>query len=349
MVIFFTLIAIIQVLSGYVCAKGIYCITKKTWLSVIIVFLSVAVFLSFGDFRNSLKCIWLIDFISDVSYFYLGFTLYFSICCIVTFIVHKFGIKMNLRKILSIELVGVALLLFAGYINAINPRLRKLSIPANINLKICFVSDIHIGSINTITILNKIYELIEHANPDIVILGGDTIDKRGYSDYSVDFINIMRRISSKYKTYAIIGNHELYTGPNDCINLLKKAGISVLLDRYIILDNIIIVGRLDSNVYYRKSLQELIPENAKNVIIVDHEPDSIDESVRNNVLLHLSGHTHAGQMFPINLVTNFIYKPTGILSKIKNTYFYITNGAGFWGPPYRIGNIPEVVLIKFGK
>ncbi|MDR2410045.1 MAG: metallophosphoesterase, partial [Bacteroidales bacterium] len=155
--------------------------------------------------------------------------------------------------------------------------------------------------------------------------------------------------SSKYKTYTILGNHELYTGHQDCVNLLKKARISLLLDDYIILNSVVIAGRLDRNVYYRKSLREIIPADAKNLIVVDHEPDSIDESAENNALLHLSGHTHAGQMFPISLVTGFMYKPTGILGKIKNTYFYITNGAGFWGPPYRIGNIPEVALVKLGN
>lgn len=349
MIIIFTIILVLQIFAGYICAKGIYCITKITWLSVLIVLLSITAPLAFGEIRNSLKCYWLTDLLCDVGYFYLGFTLYFSIFCILVFIVYKFNNAIDLRKILSFGLFTVLLVLLCGYINALNPRLKKIKIPYNRNLKICFVSDIHVGSINTMTILKKVTLLVERVNPDILILGGDIFDTRGLRNYGDKFVNIMSKITQKYKTYAVIGNHEIFTGAQECINLMKRTGIYMLLDNCITVDSINIIGRLDKMIYNRKSLSKIIPTDKKDVLIVDHSPDSIDESIENNVFLHLSGHTHGGQMFPLNFLTSYLYKPTAMLDKIKNTYFYISTGAGFWGPPYRIGNTPEVVLIELGK
>ena len=349
MVTVFSIIAVLQVLAGYVCAKGIYCITKMTWLSVAVVLLSITAPLSFGVIRNSLKCYWLIDLICNIGYIYLGFILYFSIFCVFAFIIYKLNSGIDLQRVLSGGLIVVLLILLAGYINALNPRLKKIKIPYNHNLKICFVSDIHVGSINTITTLEKVSALIEQANPDVIILGGDIIDMRGLRNYCDEFVNIMQKITSKYRTYAVIGNHEIYTGAQDCINLMKKAGISMLLDSCVAFGNLNIIGRLDETVYRRKSLQEIMPAGLENTLVVDHSPGSIDESVKNKVFLHLSGHTHGGQIFPLNFLTSFLYKPTAVLDKDCDTYFYISTGAGFWGPPYRIGNVPEVVLIELGK
>ena len=352
MALFFTVFAFVQVLAGYICAKGIYFITKMNWLGAIVVLLSVSIPFSVFAMHNALKCKWLLDLICYTGYIYLGFILYFSLFCILTFIAYKINSDINLQKTLLFELIAVIVILIVGYINAINPRLRKITIPAASNLRICFVSDIHVGSINTKNILDKVCKYIKQANPDIVVLGGDTIDIKGITDYSDDFLKISKQITSEYKTYAVIGNHELYTGAQDCINLLKKSGISMLLDNCVDIGEYSIVGRLDKNILTRKNLQEIISENnvnKKHMIVVDHAPDSIYESVQNGAFLHLSGHTHGGQMFPINFITNFIYEQTGKLGKINDTRFYITYGAGFWGPPYRVGSSPEVVLIELKK
>ncbi|MBR1733998.1 MAG: metallophosphoesterase [Alphaproteobacteria bacterium] len=345
----FTIFAVLQVLAGYICAKGIFYITKINWLSVLIVLFSVTIPFSVFVMHKSIKCEWLLDLICYTGYLYLGFILYFSMFCILAFIVYQLKHDINLRNFLSIGLGSVIIILFFGYLNAINPQLKKLTIPSNSNLRMCFVSDIHVGSINTIHILNTVVKNIRKANPDIVILGGDIIDIKGISTYKDDFINIISPIVSQYKTYAVIGNHELYTGAQDCINLMRKAGITVLLDKSITFNDFTIIGRLDKTISNRKKLNEIIPADKKNLIVIDHSPDSIDESIRNQAFLHLSGHTHGGQMFPMNLVVRYMYKPTGTLDKINNTYYYITYGAGFWGPPYRIGNSPEVMLIELTK
>ena len=340
--IFFTTLAICQVLAGYICARGIYCITKLTWLGVIVVLLSVIVPFSIYSVHRSLREDWLWGSIIHFGYIYQGFVLYFSMFCIGAFIFFRFNSTIDQAKVMLIGLALTIAILILGYFNAMYTRLKKITIPSDRDFKMCFVSDIHVGSINCLKILDNTEKLIEKCNPDVVVLGGDTLDLGG-KKYSEKLSEAMQRITSKYKTYSVVGNHEVYAGVQDCIELQKNAGIEMLLDTSMTLENgFTIVGRLDRTFYWRKKLKDLVPEDKSHLIVVDHAPDMTQESIDNEAILHLSGHTHGGQMFPINLVTNLLYGPTGVLKKIRNTYCYISSGVGFWGPPYRIGNSPEV-------
>ncbi len=344
------IMAILEVLAGYICAKGLYVVFRKTWLSVLAVLLSLTILFSVCVMHLSIKCNLIIDLLCYIGYLYLGFILYYSIWCIAIFIIYKFIKKdLNCKRFLSYGLFFVFILLAIGYVNAMNPRLKKIVIPANVNAKFCFVSDIHVGSIGTSRIMSNVVKLCEESKPDFIIFGGDSVDIKAIEKYGDEFIQNFSHLSKKYKIYAVIGNHEIYAGIKSCLNLFRKAGITVLLDNFVNFDHLTLVGRLDKTISFRKSLVDIIPYNADNIIVIDHMPENISESVKNNVLLHLSGHTHNGQMFPMNIITNIMYYSTGILHHIKNTYAYITSGVGFWGSPYRIGNIPEIVLIELQK
>lgn len=344
----FIAFSVLQVLAGYLCAKVIQFTTKSTLLGLLAMGLAVtpALAIYLGQ-RVNIR--WLVDLVSYVGYLYLGFILYYTIYFALAFVGCKIFKEIDFQRALFLGFPLVTVILLLGYLNAINPRLKKIEIPTDVNAKICFVSDIHVGSINTITLLDKIAKNIEKADPDFVIFGGDTIDMKSIEVYGDDFIKIMKPIASKYKIYAVIGNHELYAGVKDCVDLLRKANIEVLLDKAAVSGDFVIAGRLDFAVPNRKSLKEIISDEKKHLIVADHTPAAIEESAENGALIHLSGHTHGGQMFPLNLVVNSLFKSTGVLDKVRDTYYYITYGAGFWGPPYRIGNRPEVILIEFKK
>lgn len=347
---FFSLFFLAQILAGYVCARGIFCITQKVWLGVVTVLLSLTSVSSFlVMMKNETKISWLLDGICQLGYVYLGFILYFFLVCVVCFAFARFYPGFRLAKFLSFGLVGVMIVLLLGYMNAMKPCLKKIVVPCNVNMKICFLSDIHVGMINTNGMLLEISKLIRKIDPDLIILGGDVFDKKGIRDYQEKFIKIFTPITSKYKTIGVIGNHELYTGISACLSILKRAGIHMLIDDFVTVNGVNFVGRIDCSVKQRKSLAEILPKNNLPTIVIDHSPTAIKESVDNSVFLQLSGHTHGGQMFPVNIVTSLIYEPTGVLKKVKNTYLYTTYGVGFWGPPYRIGTTPEVVLIELKR
>lgn len=350
MAVVFSLIVVLQVFAGYFCAKVVQYLTKKTWAGVLAMFFTIVPAVSIYLKKSLVHCEWFTNSFCYLGYIYLGFILYFSVYCIGVFLFRQFYKKINLKKLLSLGFIFVPVLLLCGYLNAINPRLKTINIEGNSNLKICFVSDVHVGCINTKHVLNRVADCINRSNPDVVVFGGDLLDIEALKVYEKTFVDIMRnKITSKYETYTVIGNHEVYAGLEDCVRLLKKAGIKILIDKVAEVKGFNIVGRLDKVIRNRKSLSQIIPNDMQNLIVVEHTPVAIDESAQHSVLLHLSGHTHAGQTFPMNFVVDYIFGPTGELRKIGNTYTYITNGAGFWGPPYRIGNIPEVVLVKISR
>jgi hypothetical protein len=79
---------------------------------------------------------------------------------------------------------------------------------------------------------------------------------------------------------------------------------------------------------------------------MNHQPFQLDEAVEVGADLHLSGHTHNGQMWPFNYITEAMFEVSWGLKQKGNTTFYVSSGFGSWGPPVRIGNTPEVVVFK---
>ena len=227
----------------------------------------------------------------------------------------------------------------------------------NIHLKIAFVSDFHIGDkvINK-TILKKAVEKINSKNVDIVILGGDILEQ--YSDiFTQSTLNEeIKNLHSKYGTYAVLGNHEYYGGePYQITETLTKNGnVIVLNDEYKDFDNFVLIGREDKTKSYfgtkRKKIEEILNVD-KNIfnIVIDHNPADFNQSVKNDIDLQLSGHTHNGQFFPFNLIVRFFYKkPYGLL-KENNSSLIISSGLAGWRIPIKLFSKPEIVFIEINK
>ena len=88
-----------------------------------------------------------------------------------------------------------------------------------------------------------------------------------------------------------------------------------------------------------------MPENLP-VILLDHTPVKLNEATENKIDLQLSGHTHNGQMFPLNFITNLIYEVSWGYLKKGNTQFYVSSGIGSWGPPVKLASDAEIVNLK---
>jgi hypothetical protein len=120
-----------------------------------------------------------------------------------------------------------------------------------------------------------------------------------------------------------------------------------------IADSFYLVGREDRSVgrfngHLRKALPELMAAVDKKypVILMDHQPFGLNEAVTESVDLQISGHTHYGQIWPLNYIVERIYELAWGYKKIAGTHFYVSNGVGTWGPPVRVGNRPEIINIR---
>jgi predicted MPP superfamily phosphohydrolase len=191
----------------------------------------------------------------------------------------------------------------------------------------------------------------------VVLLLGDIVDGEIGPVLRGDLLQYFNSSINGADLYAITGIHEFIGCAELSIPYIDSKGIRILNDDLITLEGgIQIIGRIDrdSRRFYgkdRKPLEELMNQvdTTKPVIVLDHQPVKLMEAERNNVDLQLSGHTHNGQMWPLNYLTKKIFELSyGYLRK-GNTHFIVSSGYGLWGPRVRLGSRSEVmhITLKF--
>jgi len=253
-----------------------------------------------------------------------------------------------------------ACLLIIGYINAKSPRLHEMDIiipkhSSNLkSIKMIVVTDVHLGTLIGRRNAERMVNMINNQQPDIVVFGGDLIDEDVQSVIRNNIGEKLLRIRAKYGVFGVSGNHEYIGGISKSLPYLESHGIKMLHDTAIAIANsFYLIGRDDRDKFRftglpRKALAEIIGLTDKSMplILFDHQPIKLNDAISNNIDFQISGHTHHGQMFPFNLITNAIYDISRGYKKIGNTQFYVSNGYGTWGPPIRIGNRPEVLVFR---
>ena len=264
-------------------------------------------------------------------------------------------------KLISFLFVAgsVIILTIAGSWNARTIKIKNLNLQVNkttnsfSKLNIVLASDIHLGTMIHNSRLEKIVDKINGLKPDIILLAGDVFDEDITTLIEKNTASILAKLKSKYGAFAIPGNHEYFSGVDDAIAYLHQGNITVLRDSSILVaDNFYLIGRDDrsGNRFNktRKPLAELMNNVNENfpIILMDHQPFNLEEAQNNGVDLQVSGHTHHGQFFPFNLITNRVYELSWGYKQKGATHYYVSCGVGTWGPPVRLGNRPEIVNIE---
>ncbi len=261
----------------------------------------------------------------------------------------------------SLLLAGVAalslLLTLAGAINARHPRVRHLEIaidkPAPFRqMRLLLATDIHLGTLVHNSRMQKLVTLMQAQKPDLIIFGGDLFDEDILSLSRQNMAEVLRQLRPPRGVYAIMGNHEHISGSEEAVRYMEEAGITVLRDRAVrAAEGLWLIGREDRQAVFmgseRRPLAELMAgvDRSESLILLDHQPFHLEEAEKEGIDLQLSGHTHHGQIFPFNLITGAMYEVSwGYLRKGKSHY-YVSCGAGTWGPPVRLASRPEVIII----
>lgn len=257
--------------------------------------------------------------------------------------------KICLSSILSVSLIVV----IAGIINFNTIRTSEYSIeiPGKSSkishLKIAFVADFHLKEEVSISFVQRFAKRIAEINPDLMVFGGDIVEGDRNDGKLNQFEKIFSEIKTKYGVFAVLGNHEHYAG-QDKGSFFSKSGMKVLCDSIVIIDSSFnLAGRNDSHFISRKRITELLKSvtDSLPVILIDHRPTEIDQVSKTNVDVQLSGHTHNGQLFPINLITRKVYDLSWGYLKRGNTHFFVTSGIRLWGPPVRTTGKSEIMVI----
>ena len=222
-------------------------------------------------------------------------------------------------------------------------------------LKVVMVSDIHLGSVVNNRRLTKMVNEINNLHPDIVLIPGDIIDSSLEPFVREKMSDNFKRIKSVYGVYVCLGNHDgMRDKIEDGVKVFNSAGMTVLRDKAILInDSFYVIGRDDisleaSTTVKRKSLSNITKDldKSKVLLLMDHQPKNLDDALKQGIDLQVSGHTHRGQLFPANIVTNLIFElDYGYLEKANSKYI-VSSGYGTWGPPIRLGSRSEIVEIN---
>ncbi|WP_318271866.1 metallophosphoesterase [Microbispora triticiradicis] len=254
---------------------------------------------------------------------------------------------------------GVTRALGDPVIERVPVRLPRLD-PRMSGLRIAAVSDIHLGPLTGRGHTERIVRMINGLEADVVTIVGDLVD--GTVAELGRLATPLKSLESRYGAYFVTGNHEYYTaeGPQEWIEELRSLGVRPLRNERVeithggaVLD---LAGVNDLN----GALSGDGPDMGRAlggrdadrpVVLLAHQPVQVAQAAAHGVDLQLSGHTHGGQMAPFNLLVPLQQPVVAGLASVPrqgggDTQIYVTRGAGFWGPPVRVGAPPEITLIE---
>ena len=203
-----------------------------------------------------------------------------------------------------------------------------------------FVSDIHYESSSLDEFTEDLCRSINEADPEFVILGGDITDELTSNEDMYRVYEILSKIDAP--TFFIYGNHDrqissgltggrTYTD-EELIRAINDAGIVILTDDYVrIADDLVLLGREDISAKQDRILWEDLYEPYEGALIVaDHQPYDDEQLMQEQSALQLSGHTHAGQLFPLQIFYNLLGLPAYGEFDEPGTHLIVSSGAGDW-------------------
>ena len=222
-------------------------------------------------------------------------------------------------------------------------------------LTVVLASDLHLGALVGPSRLEKVVARMKALDPDVVLFAGDVVDESVTPKIEAKLGAIMRKLSARLGLYAAPGNHEFYSGLETNLACLRSCGITVLQDQAVGVGGAFaLVGRRDPSSLKPGETRLSIPgilsasglDASLPIVVIDHQPLHLEEAEAAGAALQLSGHTHDGQIFPFDLINGLIYELNWGHLRKGGTHYYVTSGAGTWGPPIRVGSRAEIVRIR---
>jgi len=271
--------------------------------------------------------------------------------------VHRGPVPSSLRRTILLAVTFLSILVVGiGTVNSLYPRAReaKLELPGRSGkpIRVALFSDLHMGPLVGNGRVRNLVKQVNALDPDLVLLVGDIVDEDVSRLAEERMAEALSGLSPRIGSFAVTGNHEYYAGEEEAVSYLESAGIRVLRDEAVVVeDRLVIAGRKDRTASRfgesRLPLGEILRETRRDlpVLVLDHQPRNLEEAEAAGVDLQVSGHTHHGQILPFNLVTSRLYEISRGWEARGKTRFLVSSGVGTWGPPMRTSAAPEIWLL----
>lgn len=255
----------------------------------------------------------------------------------------------------SVGLVGVGMESALGPPNVLSVpvRLRRLD-PALSGFRIAVVSDVHLGPLAGRAHTERIVRMINETSPDLVAIVGDLVD--GTVEKLGSAAEPLQDLVSREGAFFVTGNHEYFVEDSlSWLLELERLGVQPLRNENTVIrrgtaafdlagiNDIAGASRSDPP-DFAKALDGR--DRSRPTVLLAHQPVQVGTAAEYGVDLQLSGHTHGGQMWPFHYAVRAVQPSLAGLSTVGDTQLYVSRGAGFWGPPVRIGAPPDISVLS---
>ncbi|MBR3200731.1 MAG: metallophosphoesterase [Mogibacterium sp.] len=315
---------------------------------------------------------------------WLGFFIYYSIFVLLLFPVLQIIIKKREKEDKSLigrafqfAFLAALIIVVYGLVHAQQPKLVNYDVElANEaakgeKAKIVLIADLHLSVNSDVKATEKMVELVNSCDPDIVVIAGDifTSNFEGLKNPE-KYSDAMSRMHAKYGVYAVCGNHdvdedliggfsispvsEAFRTP-EMEKFFADSGFTVLYDESVDIGDglFTLAGRIDGEKAGDGTSNRLSPEillkdtdKSKPIVVLQHEPIEFKSLADSGADLVLCGHTHNGQIFPGNLVVPFFNENGYGVKELYGSATVVTAGVGYYGPPMRFGTDSEVTVVN---
>lgn len=257
------------------------------------------------------------------------------------YLIHKLFKNKYVDKSFYLTFIIPIIIVILGNINVNTIHLTKYDLSnkdITKDVRIAYVSDVHLSTLDKKK-LDDLVKFINDKNYDIFVIDGDLVDEFSTDKKIESVIKELGSIKTKYGNYYVEGNHDLLNNKNR--TLLTNSNFIVLEDDKVLIDNnYYLIGRRDKKDKLRTDLNSLTYNLDKPAILLDHQPN-IEKNMDPRIIVQLSGHTHAGQIWPLGYFLKYGY--------YEDKRLIVSSGFGVWHNKVRTSKYSEIVEINISK
>ncbi|NHA69318.1 metallophosphoesterase [Phycicoccus flavus] len=229
-------------------------------------------------------------------------------------------------------------------------------LPAGLDgTRVALVTDIHAGAVRSAAFTRRVVDLVNAQRPDLVVIAGDLEDGTA-ARYAAE-VAPLADLRAPLGVFATTGNHEMYRDTANWIRTFEDLGLTVLQNRSEVLTRdgatLTLVGVHDWSGTgpfapdYDAALAGVDP--ASFVLMAAHQPRQALAVEGRGVDVQLSGHTHAGQLWPLRYLVPLQQPMVDGVARVGDTTVVTSRGAGAWGPAIRVLAPPEVPVVTLRR
>jgi predicted MPP superfamily phosphohydrolase len=216
------------------------------------------------------------------------------------------------------------------------------------------ITDLHVGPTIGRRHVEDLVARVNALDPDVVAITGDLVD--GSVAELGHALAPIGELRARHGVYFVTGNHEYYAGVAEWLDELRRLGVRALRNERVSVGDgehhFDLAGVDDWNARgmapgHGHDLARALDgrDPSRELVLLAHQPRTIHEAARAGVGLQLSGHTHAGQIWPWGLFVRLQQPFVAGLVRVGATQLYVSPGTGYWGPPMRVGTRSEITRI----